>query len=174
MDQETITLSLEGNLKREIKILRDLIEILQEENKNLIENRAELIKELTGEREEVLSALVEAKEERFNNIKELIKCLNLNDSEEITEENCLKALETYSENSCGTLKILRDQILDLIERAAVYTERNNYLLKNKANLTKELIEKLHPRDFNTTYGPQGKLGGKAKKVSTVTIINQEG
>lgn len=174
MNEEAVSNELEGVLKREVKILQNLIDSLQKENDALLENHAEKVKHLTGEREEIVKALLETKNKRFELIKKLIEVLNLSEKEAITEENCLTALEKYAEETCGTIKILRDQIIELLERIAVYSERNSYLLKHKIHITRDLIDKLHPQDLNTTYSPQGKVGKKAKKVSTATIINQEG
>ena len=71
------------------------------------------------------------------------------------------------------LATIREQIIALVEKIKIQTERNNYLLQEKIHFNQKLISELYPDGQNSTYSMQGKISQK-KQTKTLTLINEEG
>ncbi len=164
--------SLREVMSREIRVLRELLANMQSEQQCHLNNDPETLKQVLGQREPLVQHLAEDRDHRLKLISELATALKkeIPEDQEIDTELSLELLKDYAdEESCEVL-LLRDQMLALLEQLRNTNGQNNYLIENKLSHTKELIQRLHPADPNTTYGAQGK---KQAKKTTVTVINQE-
>jgi flagellar biosynthesis/type III secretory pathway chaperone len=157
-------------MKREATVMRELLDSVHYEQQVLLLNETETLKELHISRDDVMKCLLNVRQKRIEAVDELkahpSNCQNTDQSD---------LLELLSNDNSLTCEIIsyRDQMLALYEQISLQTERNNYLIKNKISMTKEMLDRLHPTPAHPTYNNSGVIKTKEQQVK-VALINQEG
>ncbi len=164
--------TLKEVMSREIRILRELLGSMYEEQQSHLTNNIEVLKTLLKDRERLLSAMAKEREDRLQLIAHLYKLLKGKELEKNDEHESLDILTEYASAESCEILMLRDQMLALLEQMTEQGNRNNYLLESKVSNTKELLRRVHPADPNPTYGRTGNVQ-KQKVKTKVTIINRE-
>ena len=154
-------------MHRELDVTRELLSNLYEEQRALLDNDSEALKLVTHLRMPLMEAVLSYRQRRLDIMKVLSQRHGGAD-----EAEALAELLDDDSIACEILS-LRDRLLEHMQRIHSYATRNNYLIQNKVALTRTMINRLHPDHGRGTYSKEGIVGGKSK-VTTITIINQEG
>jgi flagellar biosynthesis/type III secretory pathway chaperone len=166
--------ALKDVMNREIRILRELLGSIYEEQQAHLTNNINGLKELQTQREQLLQKMANERETRLVLVSRLYELLTdgAQGSSSLDEHECLDILTEHASSESCEILMLRDQMIALIDQMTEQGNRNNYLLEGKISHTKELLQRIHPPNPNTTYGASGHM--KKTKVKTkIRIINQE-
>ena len=170
---EKLKNSLIPIMSKEVSLLREILGNALEEQKSLLHNEQELLKSIVEKKDSFLAHLEKLKGTRkktLKRIEKLIKDQLPKDYEE--KEIFLFLMEMKGSEGCQ-LATIKEQIVALVEKIKIQTERNNYLLHEKIHFNQKLISGLHPDGKNPTYSMQGKISQK-KQTKTLTLVNEEG
>jgi flagellar biosynthesis/type III secretory pathway chaperone len=166
--------SLKEIMNREVRLLRELLASLYEEQQAHLSNSAEQIKQLLKTRENLTGQIANERENRLSTVKRLQDLLGISDPQNTEDEHDTLSIlmDNASSISCEILS-LRDEMLALIDQMTQQGNRNNYLIQGKISHTRELLQQIHPKDPNMTYGAGGSMQKKSVKTK-ISTINKEG
>jgi flagellar biosynthesis/type III secretory pathway chaperone len=152
---------------REVSILREILGNMREEQHTLLNNKADHLKSVLEQREQLLHNMVSARNQRTGKVHEIATL-----TDKLQEGDLLSVVLDPADPSSLELLSLRDQLLALLGQLNDQNTRNNYLLQNKIEFNKELIQRLSPKEENPTYSRKGALDAQNKKT-LLTLINRE-
>lgn len=169
---DAVLQDLHATMSREVGVMRELLSSLVQEQTAILANNTEQLNTTLKAREPQMDALLDCRKRRCD----LMRAVAHGEGpppliDEDLSENTLDILHTHDNPDCSGILMLRDQILELIEKLQEQTDRNSYLIRNKVAMTKEMIRRLYPGSDNNTYGKDGTVAGS--KQCTVAIINRE-
>lgn len=158
-------------MKREVSFMREVLSSMQREQMALMENNTEAVSLILQERESLMANVEKVRQDRLNAVQSLALHLKAQGEVRSSEITLTALLENFGVDSCEILA-LRDQLLALLEKMNEQNARNNHLIQNRIFFSRELFQRLTPRDPNQTYNDGGELRG-TQKTRTITLINQE-
>lgn len=159
---------LRDQLKSEIRILRELLSNIKQEQNALLDNDADAVKSMLTLRDPLLTELMQARKCRQDTVNTLQRLFPDVDG----QSALLEMLSRYGSLS-SEIALLRDQVVGLLNNLERQCERNNYLIRHRVDMGRKLIEALHPAKAPQTYNKHGGMGPYVK-TATVAIINHEG
>lgn len=165
--------SLKEVMESEVRILRELLGSMYEEQQAHLTNNAESLRTLLSARERLLVEMSELRDNRLSLVSQLHQQLRGDDATcNPDEPEALNLLTEFASTDACEILSLRDQMLALLDQMTEQGNRNNYLLEGKVAHTKELLQRIHPNEPHPTYSASGSVQKKAVKTK-VSIINRE-
>ena len=156
-------------LKQESDLLRDVLGLMLEERDALLSNKAEELKALSARKDKVVESLLSIRDQS----KLALQCLKrVLGGREAAECSLLEIMDEFPEEDFSSITLYKDTVESLLEKIQAETLRNEYLIKNKVSITRDMIHRLQGDQSPNTYSPEGRIQSKNKKVK-VALINRE-
>ena len=148
------TAQLSQHLEREAVILKDLLANFREEQMMLLEGKTEGVQRVMTLRDPILETLLECRQKRLETLAVLDSC-------------------GFEQSSWPEEVISRkEEVCSLVETLQKYASNNNALIKNRIELTQQMIRRLFPQKNRDTYNAAGTLGRGPQR--SVAVLSKEG
>jgi flagellar biosynthesis/type III secretory pathway chaperone len=164
--------ALKKIMNREVHVLRELMNNMRREQEVHMNHEVAYLRPLMDERESIFHAIMEIRETRIGLMEQIADIIGVELSLEgkIDQQRGLDLLGELKGPFSNEISSMKVQIISLLDQLKTQTEKNNYLIQGKLSRTRELMQRLSPKDKNTQYGSQG----NHKKASVaVKLINRE-
>lgn len=155
--------------KQEVDLLRVVLGMILEERDALLHNNASKLQIISKEKEVLLESLINVRDQSAIALKELIYKISSGRHVHLIFK---EFADEYPTEDFSSIHLLRSTLESVTIKIQEETLRNEYLIKNKVSITREMIRKLQGDKSPQTYGPGGQLKTKQKKAK-VTLINRE-
>jgi flagellar biosynthesis/type III secretory pathway chaperone len=155
--------------KQEEDILRLVLGMIIEERGALLHNDASKLQTISKEKEVLLESLINIRDQSSGALKELIHTISNGRHIHLSFD---EFSDKYPTGDFSNIHLLRSILESVTIKIQEETLRNEYLIKNKVSITRDMIRKLQGDKSPQTYGPGGRLKTKQKKAK-VTLINRE-
>lgn len=153
---------LQNNLKHQLSLYRQLVDLLRDEREHIIAVRHKEIREATYAKEAILD---EVQREEFRRLKwtsEAAKFLNVSESH-ITME--MVATHIGGPEKFESLMSLKNALAHMLKKAKEMNADNKALVESALNDTQIMKRNILglTSDKPQTYGPKGNMGGNGRE-----------
>ncbi len=166
---ENLKQSISNIYQKEVEIMRSVLGEIIVEREALLNNDTKKLSILTKEKDVLLEAVIKLRDHSSMALKQLKNIISVGCHQDLKFDDFI---EKYPLEDFSNIQLLRGLLESLSKKIQEETLRNEYLIKNKVSITREMIRKLQGGNGPQTYGPQGHLKHKQKKTKVI-LINRE-
>ncbi len=166
---ENLKQSISDSYQKELSILRSLLGSLMEEREALLSNDTYTLDRITKEKDILLEGILQIRENASKALHSLKEIISSSRHQHLKFD---AFMDEYPTEDFSNIHLLRQTLEAIAKKIQEETLRNEYLIKNKVSITRNMIHKLQGDQGPQTYGPGGQLKAKQKKTK-VTLINRE-